>query len=34
MWNTMKNKTDYLLQDLSKRDTKIENQTKTSEVSQ
>ena len=34
MWNTMKNKTDYLLQDLSKWDTKIENQTKTSEVSQ
>ena len=30
MWTTMNNKTDCLLQDLSKGDTKIENQTKTS----
>ena len=29
MWTTMNNKTDCLLQDLSKGDTKIENQTKT-----
>ena len=34
MWNTMNNKTDYLLPDLSKWDTNIENETKTSEVLQ